>query len=63
MKKSILCELHEHIQKKGWIFNKLKRDTLKANVMKLCCSGTVQHREGIIHVTGVESSTSLEAFP
>lgn len=63
MTKSIYCGLHEHVHKGGWLFNKLKRDTFKANVIKLCCFDSIQHPEGIYHVTGVESTASLEAFP
>lgn len=63
MTKSIFYGLHEHVHKGGWLFNKLKRDIFKANVIKLCCFDTVYHPEGIYHVTGVESVASLEAFP
>lgn len=63
MTKCIFCGLHKHVCKGGWLFNKLERDTFKANAIKLSCSSTIQHPEGIYHVTGVESTASLEAFP
>lgn len=56
--KSIFFGLH---QTRSWLFSKLKRGIFKA--IKLCCSSTVQHPEGISHAAGVEGSAALQVLP